>query len=137
MKYEFLEHTADVKFRAYGKTLEKAFENAAIATFQVMTDVNKIEKKHDKDIKVKGDTAQTLLYNFLEELIFLMDSESFLLADVKLEEFGHGFLKAKLIGDYQEEFKYDVHTYIKAVTYNELLVDETEKGYMVQVVHDI
>mgnify|MGYP006451174011 FL=1 len=36
--YEFLEHTADEKFRAYGKTLEEAFINAALATAKIMTD---------------------------------------------------------------------------------------------------
>ena len=41
--YEFLPHTADVKFLAYGKTLEEAFQNAALATFQVMS-TKKIKK---------------------------------------------------------------------------------------------
>ena len=136
MKYEFLEHTADVKFRAYGKSLEEAFENAALATFQVMTDVSKIEKKVNKKLTIKGNTAETILYNFLEELIFLMDTESFLLAEVKVE-FEYGVLNATLIGDYQKEFKYDVHTYIKAVTYNDLFVKEKENGWVIQVVHDI
>ncbi len=136
MKYEFLDHTADVKFRAYGKTLEEAFENAALATFQIMTDVSKVEKKHELNIKIKGNTSETILYNFLEELIFLMDSEAFLLAEAEVE-FDYGILKAKLIGDYQKDFKYDVHTYVKAVTYNDLLVKEKEGGWLIQIVHDI
>ncbi len=35
-KYEFLYHIADAKFRAYGSTMEEAFENAALAMFNVM-----------------------------------------------------------------------------------------------------
>ena len=40
-QYEYLEHTADVKFLAYGKTLEEVFENAALAMFNVMIDTEK------------------------------------------------------------------------------------------------
>ena len=36
MKYRFLSHTADVKFKAYGKTLNESFENSALAMFNVM-----------------------------------------------------------------------------------------------------
>ena len=40
-RFEFLEHTADVYIRAYGKTMEEAYENAALAMFEVMTDLIK------------------------------------------------------------------------------------------------
>ena len=35
-KFEFFEVTADVGIRSYGKTLEEAFENAALAMFEVI-----------------------------------------------------------------------------------------------------
>ena len=57
-QYEFLEHTADVKFRAYGKTLEEAFSNAALATSAVMTDVKKIKGKIEKTIAVQSKTKE-------------------------------------------------------------------------------
>ena len=47
-KYEFLEHTADAKFRAYGKSHEEAFSNAAQAMISVMADPAKIEPKEKK-----------------------------------------------------------------------------------------
>ena len=37
-KFKFKPHTADVKFLAYGKDLEEAFTNAALATTAVMTE---------------------------------------------------------------------------------------------------
>jgi len=54
MKYEFLEHTADVKFRAYGKTLEEAFENVALAFAETVSKGEKIKEKKKKSISVKG-----------------------------------------------------------------------------------
>ena len=41
-KYKFFEHTADAKFQAYGKSVEEAFSNAALAMFSVITDTSKI-----------------------------------------------------------------------------------------------
>ncbi len=135
-KYEFLEHTADVKFKAYGDNLEEAFENAIIATFDSMTDVSKIKSNYEKIIRIKNnDDKKKLLYDLLDEVIFIMDSESFLVCNVSilLED---GLLKATLKGDYQEDFKYDVHTYIKSVTYNEMEID-INQAVTIQVVHDI
>ncbi len=39
--FEFLEHMADAYVAAYGKNLAEAFENAALAMFNVMTETEK------------------------------------------------------------------------------------------------
>ena len=53
-KFEFLEHTADTKIRAYGETIEEAFSNALIATTTVMTNPELIKEKITKKIKIKA-----------------------------------------------------------------------------------
>ena len=75
-KYKFFEHTADAKFQAYGKSVEEAFSNAALAMFSVITDTNKIKKKVKKGIEARGHDRKSLLYNYLEELLFLIDTEN-------------------------------------------------------------
>ena len=135
-KFEFFEHTADVKFKAYGKTLAEAFENSAKATFKVMTDIEKVSKSSELTIEVSAVSVESLVFNFLDELIFIMDSEAFLLNDIKVE-IKDLTLKATIVGDYQQEFKYDVHTYVKAVTLNELKVEKSASNYTIQVVLDI
>ena len=137
-QYEFLEHTADVKFRAYGKTLEEAFSNAALATSAVMTDVKKIKGKIEKTIAVQSKTKESLLYDFLEKLLYLLDTESFIASKVKSLKIkkGKAFkLIATVIGDNADG--YDVHPYIKAVTYNDMLIKEEKGKVTIQVVHDI
>jgi len=86
-KFKFLEHTADIKFQAQGKSLEEAFENSALAMFGAMSD-KKINPKIKKKIKVNGKDLENLIYNFLEELIFLLDSKNFFVSRtrVKIEE---------------------------------------------------
>ena len=81
MKYEYLSHTADTKFKAYGKTLEEAFAKAALALTNVMVDSTKIQKKITKKIVARGDDLESLLYDFLEQFLIFLDSENFFLAD--------------------------------------------------------
>ncbi len=45
MKFEFFEHTADIGIRAWGDSLEEAFENSALAVFEVITDTSKVQEK--------------------------------------------------------------------------------------------
>ncbi len=135
-KYDFLPHTADVKFRAYGKTVEEQFVNAALATTSVMFDHEQIEANEKKKVTVTGKDKQALLYNWLEEIVYLCDAEFFILhevKDVKLEETAEGFqITGTFVGDKYKE-KYERHTGVKAPTYNEMEITDE----YVQVVLDI
>ena len=140
MKFEFLPHTADVKFRAYGKTLEEAFANSALALTKVIFDPTKVEANIEKNIEVTSEDEKALLYDFLEQFLFLLDTENFLLHQVKeitITKKDQGFnLKAKIIGDTQIE-KYEPETHIKAVTYQEMEINQDDKGFMLQVILDL
>jgi SHS2 domain-containing protein len=136
MKYKFFEHTADAKFQAYGRTMEEAFSNAALAMFSVITDHEKVKTKSEERVEVDGSDRQSLLYNFLEELLFLLDTKGFLLHEVReLKIMGHK-LRAVLAGD-TETGKYEIDGDVKAVTYNQMEISEEKGKCMVQVVVDI
>ncbi len=136
MKFEFLEHTADVKFRAYGKTLEEVFENSVLAMIKSICE-DKVKKKKEIKIKIKGKDLEGLLYNFLEELIFLFDSEGFLVAGLKEMKIDleRKELNCILLGDKAES--YEIFSHVKAITYNEMFVKKVNNKYVVQVVLDI
>ena len=138
-KFEFFEHTADAKFRAYGENLCEAFSNAALALFSIMTDISKVSPEIRKQFNVKSSTRQALLYDFLEELVYFIDTDAYIVCEVESieikKEAGYYFLTAKLIGDIAD--KYEVHTQIKAITYNDMLISEQPGFVMVQVVPDI
>lgn len=136
-KYEFFEHTADAKFKAYGKSLEEAFANAALAMTSIMIEPRKIKPKIKKTIKVAGDDLKSLLYKFIEEFLYLLDTESFLTASVKTKISKKGdryILDAEALGDKAQNYK--THGDVKAVTYNAMEINESEPVY-VQVVVDI
>ena len=135
MRYKFLEHTADAKFQAFGKNLEEAFSNAALAMFSIMIDPSKVKNKIKREFEVIGKDKKSLLYKFLEEILFLLDTEGFVLNKVEKLEIVEDNLKAVLVGDNIEG--YELSGDIKAVTYNDMVIEEKDKAYMVQVVVDL
>ena len=139
MTYKFLEHTADIKFKAEGKTLEEAFIESAIALKEVMIGDIKILPQAERKISIKGKDMESLLYNFLEEFLFLLDAEKFIIykiSELKINKKDFT-LQASLIGDNSE--KYHFTSDVKAVTYNEMKIefDESRKLYEIQVVLDV
>lgn len=132
---EFLEHKADIKFKASGSTLGKAFENSALAMFHSM-----YKKRVDADLKnhieVSGRDLESLLYNFLEELLFLLDSENFFLSEIKVRVDEKKFkLEADIFGD--SAGKYPIGLDVKAVTYNEMFVKKEKGRWVCQAVLDV
>ena len=137
MSYRFLEHTADVKFQAEGKTLEQAFISAADALVECVAGKIKILGSEEKKIKVEGKDLESLLYNFLEEFLFLLDSEDFLIGGIKeLEIDAKKFkLSAVVAGDKASNYKFTND--VKAITYNEMFVKKEKNKWVVQVVVDV
>jgi len=135
----FFPHTADAKFQAYGTTLEEAFRNAAYALVALMWDREKIAPKIRHPVEFKAGDAERLLVDFLEEVLFLLDSRSFFLHAVEELEIrrrnGHYVLSGIFWGDANGE-RYETHGDVKAITYNEMLIERNGR-FMVQVVVDV
>ena len=137
-KYKFFEHTADAKFQAYGKNLQEAFGNAALAMFSIIIDTEKVSGKIKKDIECSSKDLKALLYDFLGELVFLIDTEDFLLnrvEEIKIFKDELYFLRAVVAGDKADN--YEPSGDIKAVTYNEMEIKKGKNKVMVQVVIDL
>lgn len=135
MKYKFLKHTADIKFQAFGSTLESAFENSALAMANSMYS-GKVLPKIKKIIKVKGKDLESLLYNFLEEILFLLDSTNFFISKIKIKiNQEDNILVAKLYGDNAKNYKIGLD--VKAVTYNEMFIKKIKSQWICQVVIDV
>ena len=133
-RYRILPHTADVKFRAYGRTLEEAFANAALATASLMWDWDKVEPRVARTVRVAGRDREQLLVKFLGEVVFLFETQKFLLAAVFglriQQEEGGWALEADFRGDALSD-RYKLHGEVKAVTYNEMKIELCEEGGVV------
>lgn len=139
-EYEFLEHTADAKFLAHGHTLEGAFSNAAKALFSLVVDPVQLSSSVKKQFHLKGHDEKALLYNFLEELLFLLDSEFFGLKDVRSMEIkrqDNGFVLDAIVVGQKITEGMEMGGHVKAITYNEMEINRHDKGVTVQVVLDL
>jgi SHS2 domain-containing protein len=137
MGYEFLEHTADVKFRASGLTIDEMFKFSALAFFEAVRGKVKISENIEERISVSGKDLRELMYNFLEEFLFLFDSEGFVGADVldlKVDE-RNLKIECAVAGDLAG--KYEFANDVKAVTYSEMFVGNRDGLWVSQVVLDV
>jgi SHS2 domain-containing protein len=136
MKFEYLKHTADAKFRSFGKDIDEVFVNSALAMFNILGKTEEVKTKKERKIKIKSRNYESLLYDFLEELIFLLDTEGFFLHEVSEMKISEDFaLDAVIVGDNVNN--YEVSGDIKAVTYSDMEIEKTKKGYEATVVVDI
>ncbi|MBS7615528.1 archease [Candidatus Bathyarchaeota archaeon] len=139
--FEFLEHTADAYIAAYGKDLTEAFENAALAMFETMTDTKKVKPLTERTVEAKGSDKQSLLYNWLEKLLVIFEVENLLLSKFIIEKIlptDSGFtLTAKVFGEPYDPSKHRQKVGVKAVTYHQMELDETSKGAVVKFILDI
>lgn len=85
-KFEFLEHTADVYIRAFGKTMEEAYANSALAMFEVMTDTDKIAQTSQESLEVEAEDQYALLYNWLEVLLVKFETEGMLYSKFEISD---------------------------------------------------
>jgi len=130
--YEFLEHTADAYIAAYGKDLAEAFANAAVAMFDVMTDVEKVGFKVEDSVEVGGEDEHSLLYSWLEALLIKSETNRMLYSKFKilnLVESAKGLrLEARIWGEKFSPKKHLQKVGVKAVTYHRMeVVKEPEK----------
>lgn len=136
--YELLDHTADAKFRAYGRTLEEVFANAVQGMTAIVADPAQLGRAKSARITVKGKTLEGLLFNMLDEILFLHDTEHLLPAaaeQLMIRAAEQGFvLEATLVGDDSRRWPGN----LKAVTYSEMIVEQLpDKTWLIQAVIDI
>ena len=137
MKYEYLEHTADMKFKSYGKTLEDAFQNAVLAVSNFLSREKPVKSDLIEKTTLEGEDNESLLYELLDHTIFLLDSKSFLVASVSIKiSKKENKLIAEVIFKGDDASKYDINQ-IKAATYAEMKIKKTSEGYEVQAVMDV
>ena len=143
MPYEYLEEigTADIAFEATGRDLSELFSNAADATTNVMIDnLDAIEPREARHIELSNDEIDMLLFDFLQELIYLKDAERLLLRvrDVQIDQKGEKcFLKAEAAGEPLDAARHHQRADVKAVTLHDFSVEKEDGGWKARVLLDI
>ena len=132
MKYKILEHPADIKIQAFGKTKQKLFLNAMKGMNAVLKSKSKTQNAKRK-ISVKSLDLNALLVDFLSEALYLPQVNKEVYNDVKFTKFNDKQLEAELTGNKIESFGED----IKGVTYHDLKIEKENNQYQVTILFDI
>ncbi len=134
MRFEEIDHTADVGLRAYGATASEIFESAATGMFSLITDLRGVKPVGEEEIRLTAEDLPNLLVAWLSELLFLHETQNLLFSAFEVRVRGTT-LEAKARGEAIDKQRHELKLAVKAVTYHRLSVD-LEKG-VAEVIFDV
>jgi SHS2 domain-containing protein len=134
-EYEIFDHDADVGIRAFGKTLEEAFENGAKAISSIMVELNTVEPKDTKVIECEAEDPEALFITWLNQIRALLDIDGMVFSEFDVEINGN-HLKGKVKGEVLDQKKHVLGEDVKAATYHLLKIEKNDL-YMVQCIVDL
>lgn len=128
-RFRYLDHVTDAIIEAYGSSLDEAFENSAKGLVNTMIDLKQISPDQEYEIVAKGYDVKSLLYDWLEKVMLGLLIDNMALSDFKVkisENNGNYFLKGIAKGEVLDLKKHHYKMEIKAVTYHEMEIKQTE-----------
>ncbi|WP_298269576.1 archease [Geobacter sp.] len=143
MPYRYLEEiaTADVAFEAWGASLEEMFAAAADALANVMVaDLSSITTVHRVPMDLEHEAVDLLLFDFLQELVFLKDARRLLLRvpNPSISRAGEALiLHAVAEGEEIDPQRHDLLVDVKAVTLHRFEVVQRDAAWYATVILDI
>jgi len=135
--FEIIDHVADVGIVAYGTDAEELFSNAALALFSLITEPESIEEKLHLSLEVRSESRDSLLVEWLNELIYIFDVERILFNRFDIRRLTHNELEATCYGEGIDSMKHKIKIGVKAATYHMLKLEQNGDGYKAQIILDI
>lgn len=129
-RYILIDHTADMMVKAFGRTLEECFGNAAYALFDQTVDLSNVGTDEIREIRVSGDDAEDRLYSFLSEMLFIEDAENLILKDFDVRFDGDDVVCIAR-GETLDRSRHRLRSEVKAVTYHMMDIDKNEPSITV------
>ena len=132
--FEIVDHTADWALRIYGSDLTVLLMNAALGMSALLvSDLYSVPLEVERDMELDAFDAETLLVDWLSELAYAAEEEGLVFREFRLSNVSPHHLKARIRGGRAPELE----KHIKAVTYNDLVIQETDTGLTATVVFDV
>lgn len=139
-KFTYFDTTADIGIETTSPNLEEGLKNSALATLNLITDIEKINPKISKEITIKSEDEYALLYDWITELLILLDSENFIASKYELtitQENDEYLLNGKIEGDTYDTSIYNYKTEVKAITYHEMSIEKNENNMKIRFIVDL
>ncbi|HEX79121.1 MAG TPA: archease [Dehalococcoidia bacterium] len=134
-RYRFIEHTADIGLVAEGNNLAEAFANAAYGMFSIIADLKPVREVKSRLIELEGKDMEALLFDWLNTLLYLFDTDALLLKRFVISELSENRLKATCHGERYDPSRHRLKMGVKSATYHMLEVDREMNR--VQLILDI
>lgn len=142
MTYETFEHEADVGIRGKGASIEKAFQEAAKALFDVEIDVEKVKAVKKIRIACSASNIEELFVEWLNALLSQASLHGMVFSQFEVKIIQND--KIMRIEGYAKGEKFDVKRHgikdeVKGATYSQLRVyqDKKTKKYIAQCIVDV
>lgn len=135
--FEILEHTADIGFRAHGASLRSLFENAALAMLSIAAEPEHVEPREQFVLAATGEDEESLLVNWLSEVLWWWDAKRIAFREFHISEMDAGHVRAIGLGEPWDAARHRAKLIIKAVTYHQLKIAETQAGWCAEVFLDV
>ncbi|MHA1932204.1 MAG: archease [Promethearchaeota archaeon] len=140
--FEFMDHTADVSVRSWGRNLEEAFSQTALSLMTTITpNLKKVAQKIEKKIEIVAEDKYALCFDFLSEFLYIFDVDDLVFSNVSVKSIQKIEEKYKLIalvkGEPFDRGKHEIGTEVKAITYSFMNIEEKENKITISIVFDI
>ena len=136
-KFEYFDVTADIGFYAFGKNLNEAFENAGLAIFNIISNTDNIDPQKSIEFEITSEDEVSLLYDYLEELLFYHEVEFMLFSEfiIEIEKTDDDYhLKAIIKGEDINWDKHERDCEIKAITLHQMEVNMSDDVWLKAIV---
>lgn len=134
--YNVLDHTADTGIEATAGSLADLIESLATGMFELIADIRGRPAAGSAALEVTAESDVDLVYEALSELLYESDVEGLLFCDFDVEVIAERSLAITARGISWEDTEL-VGPPIKAVTYHDIEVTETEEGWHGRVYFDV
>jgi SHS2 domain-containing protein len=137
MSYRFVDHTADVMVEVEARDREGLFTDAARSLFAILTDLDGIEPRESRQLRIEAEGWEQLLVTWLTELLFLYETELWLFSRFEILELGPNRLEAVSWGERMDAERHPIEREVKAVTYHRLGLVQEGGVYKTSIVFDL
>ena len=135
--YHLIDHTADFGIQVFGTDSRELFTNAALALFDVITEMDELNGDDSCDITSSGEDWSDLMINWLREILYLWNGREMLVKSVQVLSLSEHNISAKIYFDAYLPDRHTIKTEIKAVTYHQIQVKRSPSGWKAQIIFDI
>lgn len=135
--FETFEHTADIGLIARGRTLAEVFEHAADGLVDLSVDPEGLRDDIRTQVTLSAGDREALLVAWLNELLYLLDTQRFLPRRSQITQLDDTHLAADLVGGTVDPRRHAVRRMIKAATYHALSLRRVNDLWEARIILDL